>query len=292
MNIRSTSDRYAQPKIVSKKTITPFSDRSDSEEDLTNFDSKAYFAEIDPSNKLAAMGYNIEKKLGSGHYGNAFLLDNGRVLKVTRDDTEAKSANIVKNKHNLYNIYKVYRVFKFKSISKLYFIEQERLFPDEKFVDKAMGADFELDGKRYYIAFLNRGSTNVSYMSMIDDIFWFFNDTSNGTKYLPVLIERVNNLSSVIENEELIEELKNSDFTLDDVENYIKNAKVKKLYRNMLSAARELEELGIVFSDYHGGNILKDANGTYKVIDLGVSQSPASHIEQLENRIIKVRDLI
>lgn len=76
--------------------------------------------------KLGKLGLAVTKLLGSGSWGDAFLLSNGNVLKITKDKTEAQSAAYLKGK-NLKYVYHVFDVFKFKNTSKIYFIVQERL---------------------------------------------------------------------------------------------------------------------------------------------------------------------
>lgn len=54
-------------------------------------------------------GFVVEKELGSGFYGVAYLLKDGRVLKITKDKSEAVVANKIVGKEfeHIANIYKV-----------------------------------------------------------------------------------------------------------------------------------------------------------------------------------------
>jgi len=79
--------------------------------------------------KLAKLGYIIGPKLGEGTQGVAFLLQNGRVLKITEDNTEAIASNDIAGK-KLNNVCEIDRVFSFASdtsIYRKYFIVQEKL---------------------------------------------------------------------------------------------------------------------------------------------------------------------
>ncbi len=54
-------------------------------------------------------GFVVKKELGSGYYGIAYLLDDGRVLKVTKEANEAITANKMTRRkfEHIANVYKV-----------------------------------------------------------------------------------------------------------------------------------------------------------------------------------------
>jgi len=62
---------------------------------------------------LKKHGYDVASEMGHGGRGIAFKLRNGKVLKITVDDTEARSSNAIKGK-SLRHVAKIFDVFKFK----------------------------------------------------------------------------------------------------------------------------------------------------------------------------------
>ena len=60
-------------------------------------------------NKLSRFGYKIEKIIGQGSFGRAYLLSNGFVLKETEDEIEARIASKIAGK-NIPHVYRVFRV--------------------------------------------------------------------------------------------------------------------------------------------------------------------------------------
>jgi len=235
--------------------------------------------------KLKKIGYYIDNAgvLGGGSYGIAILLKNGHVLKITEDYSEARSANRIKGK-KLKNVYNVFRVFTFNDFSynRMYFIEQELLRNVEKYVEKFLYDNFVMDGENAIILIPN--STNTKYMhhrtlrSLILSIFR--NNYNDNTDF----IVQLDNYNQANENYEKT--------TREHVINYIRDSRTKKFYLDMINAADELHENNILFDDAHEGNIMMDDKGNYKIIDLGISQSPESNIETLEHKKIKIGELI
>ncbi len=78
---------------------------------------------------MKALGYDPTraKVLGEGTQGTAFLLKNGKVLKITEDQTEAKASAIIAGKMTN-NLVRVERVFLFGKTG-LYGIVMENLEP-------------------------------------------------------------------------------------------------------------------------------------------------------------------
>jgi len=83
---------------------------------------------------LASLGYNIIKAIGGGSYGNCFLEDNGNIVKITNDRSNAIASQslIGKNLEYLSNVYRVIKVVD-NNIA-LYVIEMESC--DTKNLDK------------------------------------------------------------------------------------------------------------------------------------------------------------
>ncbi len=200
------------------------------------------------SRVLFKHGYGIGKLLGSGGMGSAFEIKNGKVLKVTIDDSEAKAMNIVKNYPHP-NIVKVNRVFKVKGNNR-YFIDQEKLLPIPK--------EFKFGKAETLEIFYSFASQKLKKMNVKDAI------------------------------KKTQEDFKEYD------ENHIKkekwfnsNKEAQKLILDTLKATKHLQQLGINFQDFHMGNILRDKNGNYKLIDLGLSVGPGlkkSNIKQIREK--------
>lgn len=51
--------------------------------------------------------------------------------------------------------------------------------------------------------------------------------------------------------------------------------------RGLVRAVEQLRAIGVQYHDLHRGNVLKDARGTWKIIDLGVSVAPAQAAPRL-----------
>ena len=74
-------------------------------------------------------GYNFKSIIAQGTNGVVYDIGSNRVIKVTRDENEAKCAIALKGK-NFKNVVKIYRVFFVKNKNfKKYCIEEERLKP-------------------------------------------------------------------------------------------------------------------------------------------------------------------
>ncbi len=79
--------------------------------------------------KLADRGIEVAKVLGSGYNGTAFLLHDGRVLKVTRDEQEARAAFKLMGRH-LRWVVRFFDVFRFPGQGEArYGVVMERLQP-------------------------------------------------------------------------------------------------------------------------------------------------------------------
>ncbi len=88
---------------------------------------------INNSNRFSKIGINVmgAKRLGSGAFGNAYLLKDGKVLKITKDTDEAVISNFLINKNAAY-IVKIFNVVKLpilESGEQIYAILQEKLSP-------------------------------------------------------------------------------------------------------------------------------------------------------------------
>lgn len=77
--------------------------------------------------KLEKLGYNLKNPINTP-WARIYDIGNGRVLKITRDISEATNSNKIIGK-KLENVNRIFRVFLFKGTRGLYFIEQEKLKP-------------------------------------------------------------------------------------------------------------------------------------------------------------------
>jgi len=93
-----------------------------------NYFNSSYVSKI--ANKL---GYKLKINLDSGNMGVAYILDGGKVLKITTDKTEFLVANKLKGK-NLKRISNIYETYKIKD-QDVYIIVLEYLdsLPEELF---------------------------------------------------------------------------------------------------------------------------------------------------------------
>jgi len=208
--------------------------------------------------KIKDMGYNHVRVLGSGAYGVAFLYEiNGeeRVIKETIDYSEAKASAHLIGK-KLQNVVNFYRVFKFKSNNKVYFIEQE---------------------------YLEKGSTTETYLRtpIVIGIY--------KKSFEFMLVYHRDYLNELIKKNRLEKELsRNNRYNkIEDYRNFI---------HDILNGLKELKDNKISFNDVHSGNIMYDSKTKhYKLIDIGLSKSPAAakqNISVYEEKTIDKRNRV
>jgi hypothetical protein len=99
----------------------------------------------------------IVRKLGSGGYGDAYLMKNGKVLKVTKSKSEVTFFQKA-IKSNLKHICKVYKILKDSKDNNIYYIFKEYLTPitdyNEEYIIFCFDA-FKLDSTGNYDAIAN-----------------------------------------------------------------------------------------------------------------------------------------
>jgi len=187
-------------------------------------------------NLLNEKGINIEniKLLGRGDNGEAYLLQNGEVLKATYDANELWISKHLENKQYNYmcRIYKVinftYEVPKWDRWNNGNFgiIVQERIYPIDA-----------LESKTYYEA--------------IDTVSEDLPESMNYTYPFMTMswdqIEESNPENKIYQNAVSI--LKNK-FNFDKI-------------------IKDVKKSGVAIDDFHPGNIGKRENGTYVIFDLG-----------------------
>src|SRR5690606_9930578 len=62
------------------------------------------------------LGEEIDRFLGQGNYGLAFRLKSGKVLKITKDETEAKAVSNLKDRGKFKHIITYYDIRKYKDM--------------------------------------------------------------------------------------------------------------------------------------------------------------------------------
>lgn len=182
--------------------------------------------------------------LGQGSYGVAYDIGNGKVLKITKDTSEAKSSNLIKGK-NTKHIVKVFDVWKFPKVKNkddFFGIVLEKLMPLSSGEKREWrNAENEFDKIVQEKDFITRvAGHDWEYFKELADV----------------------KVETLYEEDELEEKREELEEAIDRLENF-----------QIHQMVDELKNLGVTFHDYHSGNIMKRSIGEYVVIDLGVSKS-------------------
>lgn len=169
--------------------------------------------------------------LGSGFFGDAYDIGNDRVLKITRDKTEAIESLKIKSKNlkHIANVYDVYQV-KSKSENKTYYII---------ILEKLNRNDQELENKFGRMLFVFT-SLEISFEEIIDE----FATYGYSDKYK--------------ENEDKLNKY------------FQKNPGDEKFFMGMVNIAKEIYELGVESKDYLSyKNLGYKKDGSLAFFDLG-----------------------
>lgn len=193
--------------------------------------------------------------LGVGTRGAAFAIGD-KVLKVTADDREAQAAaRLIGSKHN--NLVKVYKVIKFGKTG-AYGVFQEKLNP--------LPSDQETE--------FNNALVNTGLPVWIKAANYDWGQAKVKVKQyiLKKVKDKVGNFNSP-EAQELVKKA-NADWQL-----LVNKYKIGELFD-------EIKALGVNFSDFHAGNLMRRADGTLVIIDLGnsVIQGADGHVDSIEER--------
>lgn len=230
--------------------------------------------------KLLKKGIKIKNSIGEGHFGIVFPIDNKTVLKITSDESEAKTSSKFVGK-NFKNINKIFKVFKFTSIPDIYFIVQERLspltseehyilsdiddfLPTTKDIPKMLNIlkEYKKAGSiEQYFEGKGLDENSISYITEI------FENELGGIEYITK-----NPLSTAF----FLYELKNL-IDLDDLGLYFNSGVIEAALKGIY----EMYKKGIIYSDTHAGNVLRNSKGILKWIDLGY-KSDAKGKENIE----------
>jgi len=182
--------------------------------------------------KLASNGYSLIKKLGEGTKGIAYEMKGNKVLKITLDRSEAEASSIIVGK-KLKHICEIYRVFSFKSIDRIYCIEQELLKP-----------------------LANKSGNSTIFDAMEEEISEF--------------ADKYDTFMELSSSKDFLKKLKT---IVDLMKKEGTSKQIIKFTTQIYEGLYELNMNGIIFFDMHPGNLGYDQNGVLKIMDLGYSKS-------------------
>lgn len=187
--------------------------------------------------------------IDAGTKGSVFLLDDGKILKLTSDESEAQSAAIVMRNPDPV-VYKVWDVFEVPvGADKLWCIVQEKLAP----ADRDWGEFAQL----FY-------HWHTDLMKKLNET------TTETTRRVPYI------------NEDLVLEF--VEFLEKDHGGFDRwGAQIMWLDR----LSTYLQKVKIKFMDLHKDNIMKRPNSDHCVIDLGYAKSPRVHIDVVARLIAR-----
>lgn len=191
--------------------------------------------------------------IDSGAMGLAFKMANDptKVVKITTDQSEARTSNIVKLKGLIKNILEIYNVYEFKhkELKDDYWVIIEEFLPHKlNSAEKDAVTHFGLFGPELILS----RQPNTSFEDYAE-----YRKTEGVKRPWPY-----SNSPQLTPQSELAE----------------------KVWRDLFNGIKELNKIGIILYDYHFNNVLKNSQGDYVIIDLGISSAPASQIKVLEKR--------
>lgn len=197
--------------------------------------------------KLSKLGLKITDFIGSGSYGETFVLNNGNVLKITTDKKEARAMSLLKNKETR-NIVKIFNVWLYNSLPEVFFIEQERLTDVPDKIENFVIALYQIKIKTFKVP--------SSVMDFLEYMFCSEADWEDAVEYYQ-------NKFHLDLNYYLLYLVKKNN-----------NGKLTKFFKDMLNAKKELEKFNIKYNDFKEEHILQADNKDYKIIDLSNAKSP------------------
>lgn len=238
------------------------------------------------------------KALGHGKMGVAYLMANGKVIKVTTDDREAKSSFLIQNKgRGLSNVVKVDDVFQFKGRD-VFGIVQEKLEPLQgtRQTEKGVTSDPGTEAGDFdALAKLLTGDDIIMALATedYDDILFRIKhhfEEANGLvnpKEVPAQAPTGNFAGTAPARKGALNPQQKAQASAANAEkDYQKTVAEMKRF-NMDKIIPQLRRLGIQFADFHSGNLMK-RGGQYVIADLGVSQSRGPMPPVLEGIVKKI----
>lgn len=192
------------------------------------------------------------KPLGHGEMGIAYDMGGDKVLKVTTDESEAKSSNLIKGKQNLKHIVRIDDVFQFPNTDPpIYGIKSEKLddLTEQDIAQVKRAFDF-IDAHENIVESMATDTWEVFVEKLYTAIEYDVTKESKLDPEIPGAKNKIRKLA--VRRHEFIT------FSL-------KELKVDQMMK-------ELRQVGIEFADYHEGNIMK-RQGDFVINDLGLSKS-------------------
>lgn len=247
--------------------------------------------------------------LGVGSFGYAFEVSGGKVLKITSDELEANNSALIKGE-KVPLVCEIYEVFGFKKIKSIFVIIQKKYPNKSAFTNPNVTTEDYLSlqiilrqqvsntAKKFW-----GGDLIFDYDKEIKKYTKFFNNTIQNFKpKLDLKIgeqfdKDVENLLNTKEGN--MTPIERSDFLkIHEIVRMIFNPSYfdsNGVFENELDVVlhfyavfKILQEYGIEFADFHGGNLLND-NGELVVIDLGQSKSDKKgQINVIENTMFNM----
>ena len=195
------------------------------------------------------------KWIGSGTKGAAYKTNNGNVLKITYDRSEAKSSNLLVGKNPKY-INDIYAVFEIKNYNK-------DMSPQNSLSTKNINQGNPLYG--IYQEFLYPVT-----IDQFESIIWRVTGI-----HPPIPFRSINK-----------EEYKKViNYTIGEVKT-AKIEDIKKVVTWYFNSLKELKKFGIEYDDYGSNNTKQDSRGNLKIIDLGYSKSRNIPVDVFERKQI------
>lgn len=228
--------------------------------------------------------YRLGKELGQGHYGITYELEADKILKITSDYDEARTSSKLIDK-DLKHVVKIYKVFQFKTLKGVYFIVEEKLQPlssEESNVISYLGIDTE-HVKRDLLRWVKQYNNYKSFADVEKDARASIRQPEDAIVYLesiwdsilrhldPLTISYIISRLSIFKPADIIRIFAKQNF---------------RIVEKALLGLKEMVEHNITFDDTQAVNLMKNAQGVFKWIDIGSgSHAPGEeHIEQTQGR--------
>lgn len=215
-----------------------------------NVDVVQHFAQ-----KLAKRGIKVPREphvLGSGTQATTIDLQDGRVIKVTRDPEDAKVSLKIQSL-NLKHVVRVFDVFRFPKTAMgnlLFGIVSEKLSPIPGTTNSPLSATGEA------------GALNVA----IQESFFIRSSANYFGGSWQQNFKRMHDYLKIAMSEEGFSDSKEVQQKFADSLAVLKKYQIPEM-------VDELHRAGIKFHDYHAGNIMKKKDGTYSLVDFGHSKN-------------------
>jgi hypothetical protein len=183
----------------------------------------------------------INKKIGEGTFGTAFLMNNGKVLKITRDLKEVQQASLMKGKH-YEHLCNIYDIFQLNSMTQKYY---------GIVMDYVDVSNEEMNNEFEYLV----SSLRDIYFgkTMADGFSVFMGMDDEQRNYIYKFLQRTN-LDNYLDDDFGGREIYPTNLYLD-------------LFVQICEAIDELKTIEKTTLDFHDENVGFDKNGVLKLFD-------------------------